>query len=543
MIMLKFLGYSPMHLSQWLKILESRPSEFKLFGEAFPHRLKEVLETFWRIWGDRRVYISRSPGRVNVFGRHMDYMGGWVNSMAIEHDVITVVEPRRDYIVNLFNVDKKYSRKSFNILEELPEKPLLSLEEWDQWTSRRGKELLEKGVKTGWEEYVKGLYIYLWCKLGGDIDLKGANILVSGNIPPARGLSSSSALVVSLSLALWKIYNIEMPLDEFIETVGYSEWFRLTRGGVGDHAAMFFARRGKISHIGFHPLDINKIKYSAFPDEYKVIVIDSGYLRPQTREARNYLRVTAAEYRLSLIYVKSIHPEYAEKLMWLRDLNPRTLGISLQDFYRIILEIPLRISRDDLLEVGEEYSEELHTIFSNHIPPKEGYKLRSRCLFGVSEAERAILFPRYLETGEMNNILRLIEVSHDGDRVSKFDEDGERVEWDPEYSCHDAYIKSLIKNLNSDDPLKVEAAQLHWVPGSYERSIPPIDYLCDMISYRLKGSAAAQLMGAGLGGNVLAIVHKDKVKKVEEVVNEYSEKFDVKTNILLYTPGEGAALL
>ncbi len=64
------------------------------------------------------------------------------------------------------------------------------------------------------------------------------DIVVSGNIPLAAGLSSSSSLVVGAAEATIAINGLETFPAQFVDLCGEGEWFVGTRGGSADHAAI-----------------------------------------------------------------------------------------------------------------------------------------------------------------------------------------------------------------------------------------------------------------------------------------------------------------
>ncbi|MEM2935691.1 MAG: galactokinase family protein, partial [Candidatus Bathyarchaeia archaeon] len=353
----------------------------------------KALSQFGKIFGfDAEVLIARAPGRVNVMGRHVDYMGGFVNPMATDTEIIALIQARDDDQVILHNMDPEFKAKGFRIGDELPEEKIRDLNHWDLWTAKKFKEKTARGEALDWDEYVKGLIVYLqdyYRKLDGSFTkrLKGINLLLGSNLPPRRGLSSSSALVVSIALGIKGINDIRIPLGEFIDRVGYSEWYRLTRGASADHAAIMLSRRGHISHISSLPTKAEDVTYAPFPEDYRVIVVSSGFERPQDEETRNYLRVTAAAYRLALLLIKNSYPEYAEKLEWLRDVTTRNLGVGLAKIYEILKSLPEVIDRRGLRNrLAERYHPELETVFANHWEPRGGYKIRQMALFGLAEA-------------------------------------------------------------------------------------------------------------------------------------------------------------
>ena len=554
-----------MPVKEWIRKLEHpldpelREAFRRIYGdeedviEKRRHLYLEALKEFSEAYGSgSEVVISRAPGRVNLLGRHTDYMGGFVNPMATDTEIFALVEARDDDWVLLRNMDPKYRPKKFRIGDEMPPRKIVDLDDWDRWTAERFRERMRRGENLDWDDYIKGLTVYFqeyYRRADGTFAkrIKGMNVLVGGDLPPRRGMSSSSALVIAVAVAMKEINGIEMPVGEFIDRVGYSEWYVLTRGGSADHAAITLSKRGMISHIGSLPTRVEDVTYAPFPEGYCVVIVNSGVERPQDDEAKNYLRVTAAEYRLALLCIKSLYPEYARKLVWLRDVNTRNLKVDLARIYEILRSLPERVSRKELRKrISDAYQEELDAILSNHREPREGYKLRQRALFGLAEAERAVVFPEFLKRRDIKGILKLVKRSHDGDRVAKFDREGNRVPWNPGAFSTDERLDRLIATLRNRDstPEEIEEAQLYWQPGGYERSIPQIDHLCDIVDYELGSYAAAQMMGAGLGGDVEVLIRRDKVEELRRILDEkYFKPYGVEPRIAVTYPGQGACLL
>jgi len=76
---------------------------------------------------------------------------------------------------------------------------------------------------------------------------------VTGDIPVAAGLSSSSAVLVAVAHAAVAINDFDLEPRQFVDLCGEGEWFVGSRGGAADHAAIRFGRRGSIAHVRFFP--------------------------------------------------------------------------------------------------------------------------------------------------------------------------------------------------------------------------------------------------------------------------------------------------
>ena len=77
------------------------------YGDEVPWAgIRRVVRRFGQRYGaDRPVAIIRSPGRINLLGRHIDHQGGTVNVMAINREIVLVAAPRTDDHVSLANTD------------------------------------------------------------------------------------------------------------------------------------------------------------------------------------------------------------------------------------------------------------------------------------------------------------------------------------------------------------------------------------------------------------------------------------------------------
>ena len=94
-------------------------SEFvRLYGDGADDqkdRYTVLIDKFISKYGDRKVVLTRSPGRLNLMGRHIDHRGGGINVMATDSDIVFITSPRDDDLVSISNVDPEYPDKWFSI--------------------------------------------------------------------------------------------------------------------------------------------------------------------------------------------------------------------------------------------------------------------------------------------------------------------------------------------------------------------------------------------------------------------------------------------
>ena len=510
-------------------------SDTSLLDERFQAYIRLLEFVGNVIHGDDRVLLVHSPGRVNMMGRHVDHQGGHCNLMTIGYETIAVVRPRRDDKVCLYNLERtRFPDRRFSIGELISELP------WDDWISLINSEKVSHLVlKAGgdWSQYVKAAALRLQKKFS-DQRLCGLDLVLSGNIPIAAGLSSSSALVVTTAEALVAVNRLNTFPSQFVDLCGQGEWFVGTRGGSADHAAIKYGQPGKVVKVTFFEFAVEEIV--PFPEDHALLVCDSGVKAQKTTNARDQFNHRVACYRIGTLLIKRYFPQYAPLIQHLRDANTRTLNIPLSWIYKILLHLPEKINREELRELIP--ADRLQPLFDNHQEPADGiYPIRGVVLYGLAECERSRRFADALKEADLEEIGRLMNVSHDGDRVVRLSPGGKAL---PHTSpTGNSYLLGLIDDLESGDLERVVRAQLQWQPGAYHCSIPEIDRMVD-ITLGVDGVLGAQLAGAGLGGCMMLLVHREAVRRVSAALEEQYYRPEEKTiSILQCRPISGSSVL
>ena len=484
---------------------------------------------------DAAVLIVRSPGRLNGMGRHVDHQGGNCNLMTIGYETIMVVHPRDDDMVCLHNVDAdRFGPREFSIRQMMEDLP------WEDWLSLVNSEEVSRMVSENggdWSHYVKAAVLRLQMKFS-NTSLRGMDLVVSGNIPMAAGLSSSSSLVVATAEATTAVNQLDTFPAQIVDLCGEGEWFVGTRGGSADHAAVKFGQKGSVIKVSFFEFAVQETV--PFPPEYIMAVCDSGIQAKKSAHAKDQFNHRVACYRVGFLLIRKEFPQYAPLLHHLRDVNTRNLGVPLSWIYRVLLHLPEQATRDALRAML--HGEDLDTLFASHEPPEDGlYPVRGVILYGLAECERARRFADLLKERRVEELGRMMDVSHDGDRVSSHDAAGQASPYRAPTS--NGYLLSLMDDLDSGDPQRVTAAQLEWQPGSYFCSLPEIDRMVD-IARKTEGVMGAQLAGAGLGGCMMVLAHRDAAARVIERLSEaYYKPAGMPPRVLLCRPIAGSGVL
>lgn len=477
-------------------------------------RIRELLEKAVQEWGmECTAAIIRSPGRVNIMGRHVDHQGGNCNLMTIGCETLMVVRRRSDDVVTLQNLNCEFAPAEFSIGELVRDLP------WDDWRTLVGSKKLSRLLKqygVNWSDYIKAVFLRFQ-KHFCDHRLCGMDMIVSGNVPMAAGLSSSSTLVVAAAEAVVELNRLDLESDKLVELCGEGEWFVGTRGGAADHAAVKLGERNKVVKVGFFDFKVEKMV--DFPGDYTLIVANSNIQARKSGNAKDQFNHRVSCYRIGFMLLKKFYPQYAARLHHLRDFNCENLGIPLDWLYTLLLQLPERATRQELEKLLP--AAELEVLWNNHSEKVNNgiYPIRGVVLFGLAECERSRRFVDLLEARNMAEAGLMMNISHNGDRVMRFDKQGKAL---GSYSAlsDDEYLQQLIADLRSGDPVRAENAQLWRQSGSYQCSLPEIDCMVD-IALNVPGVAGAQLAGAGLGGCMMILVKTTAVPELEKALEQY----------------------
>ncbi len=526
----------------WLDALNDKSSELfaalsLLYGgdkeliERQHGRITNLINAAIAQWGaEMPLSLVRSPGRVNIMGRHVDHQGGTCNLMTIGYETLMAARIRPDDKVTLVNLETEFAPAEFRIGELVRDLP------WNDWqeliASKKLAQILRYGVS--WSDYIKAVFLRFQ-KLFYEKKLHGMDIIVGGNVPMAVGLSSSSALVVAAAVAVVGANRLDLEPDKLITLCGESEWFVGTRGGSADHAAVKMGECNKVVKVGFFDLKVEEMV--DFPSDYALIVGDSHIKARKSSNAKDRFNHRISCYRIGLLLLKKLYPQYANVLHHLRDFNCKNLNIPLDWLYKLLLALPEKATRRELEAMLPET--DLSIFWNNHAEPADGiYPIRGTVIYGLAECARSARFVEYL-AGDIRQAGEMMNISHNGDRVHCFDAKGNSL---GEYfsDTSDQTIKQWIKDLQSSDPERIERAQLWRQPGSYQCSLPDIDLMVDL-ACGVPGVVGAQLAGAGLGGCMMILVRKDAIGELTRVLTEkYYQPRNLTPRLLHCRPIAGA---
>jgi galactokinase len=226
------------------------------------------------------------PGRIEVLGKHTDYAGGRSLVCAVEHGFVIVGAPRTDPLVRVVNVADR-NEVTLALDPALPEPP-------DAWM-RYPATVLRRIARNFPDAR------------------RGADLAFLSDLPPASGMSSSSAFMVAVFLAVSGINALERDeryrgairgpedLAGYLATVENGQSFGPltgdrgvgTFGGSEDHTAMLCCRADELSQYSFCP--VRHERQVPCPPGFRFVVAVSGVRAEKTGAAKNaYNRASLA---------------------------------------------------------------------------------------------------------------------------------------------------------------------------------------------------------------------------------------------------------
>lgn len=234
----------------------------------------------WSIW---------VPGRIEVLGKHTDYVGGRSLLCALERGFCARVAPRDDAVVRLIDVGRGVSQ------EFLLDPSTAGGEDWTGYVAAVARRLARNFPMV----------------------TNGADIALTSDLPRASGMSSSSALLITVFVALGKTNDMRSTpefrnaifsreeLAAYLACIENGNDFRGlvgdrgvgTLGGSQDHTAIVAAEAGKVVRYLWSPL--RKEGAIRMPRGHVFAIASSGVAAEKTGNARDsYNRASLAVRQL-----------------------------------------------------------------------------------------------------------------------------------------------------------------------------------------------------------------------------------------------------
>ena len=230
------------------------------------------------------------PGRIEFLGKHTDYAGGRSLVGAIERGICFTASPRSDRRIVIRDVVRQVN-SSFDLDPDL--------------SPRQGC----------WDSYAMVVARRVARNFPGSTT--GANIFLAGDLTPAAGMSTSSALISGFFTILSRLNALHRrpgytsaigspeQLAEYLGAIENGSSLRSLEGdsGVGtfggsqDHAAILLSEPSRLALLDFAP--VRKAAAVPFPQALALVIGVSGVVAEKTGAARqSYNRISRVTQRM-----------------------------------------------------------------------------------------------------------------------------------------------------------------------------------------------------------------------------------------------------
>jgi galactokinase len=166
-----------------------------------------------------KIFINRTPGRLDLMGGNDDYTGGLVFETTIREATLVAIQPRTDQIVGFYNPAVKTLGWSERIEFSLADlayngsvKPLEVVRTW-----------INEDPARAWCAYILG-DLYFLIKQFPTTVRHGFSLYLESDVPLGKGVSSSAALEVAPMKAMAEMYGIHV---EGVELASWAQWVEI----------------------------------------------------------------------------------------------------------------------------------------------------------------------------------------------------------------------------------------------------------------------------------------------------------------------------
>jgi N-acetylgalactosamine kinase len=454
-------------VGELLKMLQAEPqgSLRQLLAENYPlekqgtaaDRYRRLVERFRALFPGVPVSLARAPGRINLIGEHTDYNGLPVLPFAIHRDLAAAFAPRPDPVIALHNLDPAYPSREFRMESAIPP---YDTGDWGNYCKAAAQGILDRFLERGREPE----------------SFRGLDCVIHGDIPPAAGLSSSSAMVVLGALMLLAANGLDVPRQELATLLARAEHYVGTQGGGMDQAASLLSRAGTALKIDFFPL---RVTPAPLPEGAVFVAADSLVKAAKTAEALDKYNRRPIECRLAVAVLRSVLVKKFGRAVPLERLGDLEAGLR-REAERALHPTPYSLA--EIAGILGSSPQETARAFclrrdgSLFPEPPDGFKLHARYRHVVEEGVRVEEALAALRAGDIAALGRLMNQSHE--------------------SCRDLY----------------------------EISCPELDVLVGIC--REAGAEGSRLTGAGFGGCTISLVRSERLPGfLDQVARAYYREY------------------
>ncbi len=332
------------------------------------------------------IFVSRSPGRLDLMGGNDDYTGGLVLEATIREATRVAIQARTDQAVSFYNPAVRElgwtDKVEFGLCDLIQNDRVRPLPEVRAW--------IDADPGRAWCAYILGALYLLIRKYPRKV-AHGFSLYVESDVPMGKGVSSSAALEVASMKALAALYGLGV---EGVELASWTQWVEIALTdaacGIMDQAAVAMGDQDSLLPMLCQPCQ--PLPLVKLPKNLRIWALDSGVrhaiagIEYETARAATFMG-----YRL-LCEQAGLEPYLDETGVLQRWIDPKWNGylanLRPSEFRRQYeAHLPQTI-------LGSEFSRQhpVHLDPSTPVRPDVAYPVRSATRYAVEENWRVETF-------------------------------------------------------------------------------------------------------------------------------------------------------
>ncbi len=508
-------------LRTWL--LEAYGLDKSLIKEKFEY-LSFIFELFFYHYGEGDMSVGRAATPVELLGRHLDNFGGMINAAAISREcqVLTRKTGRREIRIRC-TAPAQFPDTTIEIAD------LIAQTKQGTWHEIAKDEATFEFVgaqQHPWTAMILAVILRMFALERRP--LAGLDILIANSMTANTGFDIKTSLAFALAQSLVHLHGHSFSEQQIYTFIG--EVFAFLRLEIPrrEITTLACARAGKILPIQFSPIAI--AKYVQFPDACRLLFCHSGVTNIDAAIPQNTMLRLKESIPRCFKLVEQERSIPGMQIKYIRDLLPKKLAVSIDEFYRLMRQVPEHVT-DTLFQnkiVSTPANREQTKTVAQLLP------VRNALIYLIGEYCRCRELIVRLNMGDVNGAGRLLRISHDGERVAV--RKNGRLE---KYRLH--YTDELLADLQKIAGQNPESVALYEQSGAVQTSSPEIDELVDVL-HSVHGVLGAHISGAGAGGGALALVEKGVVEAcIEHLDREYYQPRGFEKLVLSSRPVSGSS--
>lgn len=227
---------------------------------------QSLSQKFAEVYGRYPSVVAHAPGRVNLIGEHTDYNQGFVFPAAINFGTWVACCARADEQVVVTALDYQGQSNQFLLND------------------------ISHDTEQGWANYVRGVIKVLHAQMPLP---RGADLLVTGNVPQGAGLSSSASFEIALLKALTDLFALPLGgIQAALLGQKAENDFVGCSCGIMDQLISAMGKEGNAMLLDCQSL---AIQHSPLPTDLEIVIVNSNVKRGLVDSEYNLRRAQCEE--------------------------------------------------------------------------------------------------------------------------------------------------------------------------------------------------------------------------------------------------------